>query len=328
MTKLTICMPVYNAEKYLEESIGSVLSQTCDDFKFLVYDDGSADGSLEKILSFKDNRITLIRGGENKGGIYARTQLINAIDTEYCMWIDADDRYCRNNAIEDAVEAIVSGDYDMVNFAKNYEIDSNGVRTENWHRNYADFTYCGDRFFEKFYPTDNNFIFHGKIFKSELMKKSIPHDMLDKRFIADDMFFSAVWFYCTKRYRHVYRDYEPIYEYKNSVGIWGSNVGNVSPERVGDICRTQLCCVLSLYNRLNSIKPMSVRELNLFLVGVNLQMVPKMIKYARNKFGNECADNLVRIWNVAFAKDGVHLLNGVDGFACPEFIKQLEDIMK
>lgn len=59
MTELTICMPVYNGEKYLDESIGSVLGQKFGDFKFFVLDDCSTDGSVEKIRSFKDSRISL-----------------------------------------------------------------------------------------------------------------------------------------------------------------------------------------------------------------------------------------------------------------------------
>ena len=41
-------MPVYNAEKFLDESIGSILSQTYTDFEFLILDDGSTDKDLRK----------------------------------------------------------------------------------------------------------------------------------------------------------------------------------------------------------------------------------------------------------------------------------------
>ena len=43
---ISVCMPVYNAERYVSEAIESVLSQTFKDFEFLILDDGSTDGSL------------------------------------------------------------------------------------------------------------------------------------------------------------------------------------------------------------------------------------------------------------------------------------------
>ena len=122
--ELTICIPIYNGEKWLDGSVGSILSQDFRNFTLLCYDDGSTDGSLDKLKSFKDRRIKIIQGNENRGGIYARSQLINALDTEYCMWMDDDDRYCRADAVRYALEKIKSnGGYDIVNFASMYRIE-------------------------------------------------------------------------------------------------------------------------------------------------------------------------------------------------------------
>lgn len=64
---LSVIMSVYNAEKYLEEAINSVLNQTFDDFEFIIIDDASTDSSIDIINSFKDSRIILIQKKENKG---------------------------------------------------------------------------------------------------------------------------------------------------------------------------------------------------------------------------------------------------------------------
>ena len=43
---ISVCMPVYNAERYLDQAVESILNQTLGDFEFLILDDGSTDGSL------------------------------------------------------------------------------------------------------------------------------------------------------------------------------------------------------------------------------------------------------------------------------------------
>ena len=50
-------MPVYNEQKYLKESIESILSQYLADFEFIILDDGSTDSSIKIIESYKDSRI-------------------------------------------------------------------------------------------------------------------------------------------------------------------------------------------------------------------------------------------------------------------------------
>lgn len=328
MTVLTICMPVYNAEKYLDESIGSILRQSYSDFRLLLYNDGSSDGSLDRLNSFGDRRIVVIDGKENRGGIYARTQLINAVDTEYCMWLDDDDRYFRNDAVEYAMDRIRSGDYDMVNFTRILEVNSDGKRFLKCDGVYGDFSYCGDRLFDKFYPTDNHFIFNSKVFKSHLLKRSIPgEDILSRRFCTDDMFFSAMWFFHCRRYLHD-ASCEPILEYKKDIGLWGSHCRDASPDRVGKLCILQYNVFLSLYNRLVATGEFRQSQFMPFVHGVNLPMVPRLIKRVRDAYGDGLANHLSGIWHSAFAKDGVHLLNGVNAFEMPDYIRQLEDMMK
>ncbi|MCZ0750703.1 glycosyltransferase family 2 protein [Aeromonas enteropelogenes] len=93
MTKLTVLMPVFNAEVYLSSSICSILSQTYGDFKFIVLDDGSTDNSLRVIEGFakNDERIVVKSHNENKGIAKCRDELLSLVDTEYFAWMDADD---------------------------------------------------------------------------------------------------------------------------------------------------------------------------------------------------------------------------------------------
>ena len=89
---ISVIIPVYNAEKYLEECIKSLLSQSLYDCQFIFVNDGSNDNSVDIIRSYikKDKRITLINQ-KNQGVSEARnTGILNA-KGEYIGFVDSDD---------------------------------------------------------------------------------------------------------------------------------------------------------------------------------------------------------------------------------------------
>lgn len=88
---LSVIMPVYNGEKYLEEAINSVLNQTFNDYELLIIDDGSTDHSVEIIKKFKDYRIRLIKNKGNQGIAYTRNVGLKEAKGEYLAWMDCDD---------------------------------------------------------------------------------------------------------------------------------------------------------------------------------------------------------------------------------------------
>jgi len=90
---VTVVMPVYNCEKYLDESIQSILNQSYSDFTFLIINDGSTDGSkgvIEKYLN--DERVKLISFEKNQGLIKVLNIALGNISTKYLIRMDADDK--------------------------------------------------------------------------------------------------------------------------------------------------------------------------------------------------------------------------------------------
>jgi glycosyltransferase involved in cell wall biosynthesis len=83
-------MPVFNAEIYLRESIGSVLSQTLRDFELIIVNDGSTDDSEAIIKSFQDNRIRYFKQ-KNQGQVMASNHGISKAHGQYIKFVDADD---------------------------------------------------------------------------------------------------------------------------------------------------------------------------------------------------------------------------------------------
>ncbi len=89
--KVTVLMAVYNGEKYLRDSIESILQQTFTDFEFLIINDGSTDGTVSIIESFTDKRIRLIHNEINVGLVDSLNKGIKLSSGEYIARMDADD---------------------------------------------------------------------------------------------------------------------------------------------------------------------------------------------------------------------------------------------
>ena len=87
MPKVSVIMPVYNVEKYIAETISSVLAQTFTDFELLVIDDESKDRSIEICESFTDQRIKIIHQ-KNRGLAGARNTGIRHAQGEYLAFLD------------------------------------------------------------------------------------------------------------------------------------------------------------------------------------------------------------------------------------------------
>ena len=63
---ISVIIPVYNGELFLEETVHSILNQSYQDFELLLINDGSTDGSLELLKGFSDLRIRIVEQ-ENMG---------------------------------------------------------------------------------------------------------------------------------------------------------------------------------------------------------------------------------------------------------------------
>ena len=99
--KISIIMPVYNAEKFLDESVRSVLNQTFNDFEFIIVNDCSTDNSLNIIKGYlkKDKRIVLIKNKKNIGVAASRSKGLKIAKGKYIVVFDADD-VCLKNRLE------------------------------------------------------------------------------------------------------------------------------------------------------------------------------------------------------------------------------------
>lgn len=88
---ISVIMPAYNGEKYIGESIESILNQTYRNFEFIIIDDKSSDDTLHIIQKYKDIRIRLYKNSCNKGIAYSTNFGIDNSQGKYIALLDDDD---------------------------------------------------------------------------------------------------------------------------------------------------------------------------------------------------------------------------------------------
>ena len=121
MVDISIIVPIYNAENYIEETIKSIIAQTFKNIEIILVNDGSTDSSLEICEKFlkQDNRIVLINK-KNQGASASRNEGLKVAKGKYIMFIDSDDLYLNDtcehmyNVIEQTNSDYVIGNYQMI----------------------------------------------------------------------------------------------------------------------------------------------------------------------------------------------------------------------
>ena len=93
---VSVIVPVYNTEKYLEQCLNSILGQTLQEIEVICVDDGSTDGSVQMIerMSLEDERLVLLKQ-KNAGGGAARNLGMEKAKGKYLMFLDSDDFFHR-----------------------------------------------------------------------------------------------------------------------------------------------------------------------------------------------------------------------------------------
>ena len=132
MPKISIIIPIYNAENYLKRCLNSVINQTLKDIEIICINDCSKDNSLEilKEYSKKDNRIKIINLKENKGESKARNIGLDNTNSEYIAFLDNDDEIdldfyekLYNKAIKTNSDIVKAG-VDIINYDKKHQKDN------------------------------------------------------------------------------------------------------------------------------------------------------------------------------------------------------------
>lgn len=128
--KVSVIIPTFNVEKYIEQCVRSLTNQTVKDIEIILIDDVSSDSTVNLIntMAQKDARIKLIINERNSGPSYTRNQGIKRANGEYIAFLDSDDWWA-SNRLEKMLEIAENNDCDMV-CDDQYLIDDR--RTNPW----------------------------------------------------------------------------------------------------------------------------------------------------------------------------------------------------
>ena len=143
MYKVSVIVPIFNSENYLEKCLDSILSQTLNDIEIILIDDGSTDASLQIIKQYakKYNNIKY-KTKKNEGQAIARNLGIEMATGEFISFVDSDD-YIENtmmeelyrNAIENSSDIVIC---DYIEECPNKKIEKKSlfINTENLAKSY------------------------------------------------------------------------------------------------------------------------------------------------------------------------------------------------
>ncbi len=167
---ISVIIPVYNAQRYLAETLDSVLNQTYKDFELILVNDGSTDNSLEILREYekKDSRVKVITD-ENHGAPHARNLGFDNSKGEYIMFFDADD-IMEPRALEILSAHMSENDCDLV-------IGAHSIISEDGRRSTNARIYAPAGVYDMSSPSDLtaamriNAVPGNKLFSAAVMKK-------------------------------------------------------------------------------------------------------------------------------------------------------------
>ena len=127
----TVIMPCYNGQKFIAQSIKSVLGQTFSDFELIIINDGSTDDSLKTIENFakQDKRIQVISNKKNRGLSASRNRGLDNVKGRFVAFLDCDDWWPKEKLstyahAHERGHDIVFSNYDVITHASNLKIMS------------------------------------------------------------------------------------------------------------------------------------------------------------------------------------------------------------
>ena len=134
---VSIIVPVYNVNQFLDRCLNSICTQTFSDIEIILVDDGSTDGSSSKCDQYEeiDSRIKVIHK-ENGGLSSARNRGIESAKGKYLFFVDSDD-YIVKDCIEYLITTLEKSNADMVigNYMRTKDSDLDIYSNENFYEN-------------------------------------------------------------------------------------------------------------------------------------------------------------------------------------------------
>lgn len=279
MAKVSVIVPVFNTEQYLERCLDSLVNQTLEDIEIVIIDDGSTDKSLQILERYKEkyrNKILLI-SKENGGQGAARNMGITKCTGEYIGFLDSDD-YADLSMYENMWNMANKDNLDLVECRYKYIREENGeeLKTYGYVRPYKS---QDDMFIDPLVSPWN------KLIKADILKQ-FDYVFPEGLIYEDTSFFIKMIPYIEKR---GFVDEAYIFHMLRGTSTMNAN----KSKKVGDIFQV-LEDIITFYNN-NDFYEEYKNELEYFCVKIllcsSIQRISKVSdKKLRNQFINKTFD--------------------------------------
>ena len=214
MKKISVIIPAYNCEKYIERCIESLLAQSGAELEIIAVNDGSADGSLKILEEYEDKRLKVF-SKENEG-LYKTWQFgVRKSTGDYIVFVDSDD-YITPRFMERINEILKEKDYDFIQFG--WYCSYPGGKTEKCGigEEFASGAYEGEALKGLKAGLLTSFDFDrlwfcrwAKVFKASTLKEILPYLTINIKMHEDN----SVTVPFISRITSAYVDSEPAYVY-------------------------------------------------------------------------------------------------------------------
>lgn len=298
---ISVIIPIYNTEQYLDDCLQSVLAQSERFNKIILVNDGSTDNSLEICHKYANlNPNILIISQNNQGQGAARNRGLNIVDSEYVMFLDSDD-YLHHDTVKIVKEQLRIHNLDVLYFDSHIKIEVEGSFKNHYDRvgKIKDTVMSGDEYFSNYYP--NSYVVSPCMvaFKTEFLK--INDITFPEQLIYEDIFFSFKVMLQAKRVKYI-PDKLYMRRYRaNSTMTKASTLKEcIHLYRVQSLCWSY---ILEIYTNVTERVRNSLR---IYLIKTYLSIKRKMSEVViseediLNNEINKVAENFLNVWKRLF----------------------------
>lgn len=287
MVKVSIIVPVYNVEKYIDRCLKSLVNQTLKDIEILIINDGTPDNSMKVCEKYakNDNRIKIFNK-ENEGLGLTRNYGIKRANGEYIAFVDSDD-YVALDMCENLYKAAIENKADVVYGGVLYD-DSKNIYSKRKIKNKI--IWKGKKeiksllldFISTLPSCKNDTIMEVSVWKAIFRKRIFAENNInfvsERQFISEDIIFDIDFFLKA----------ETIVEIPNYVYYYVCNPNSLSKAFRSDRFKKVKILYDKIINKINKYYPSDVWQLRTdrFLISRARTNIKKIIKH-RNILGKD-----------------------------------------
>lgn len=287
MYKISVIIPVYNAENFLKRCINSVLDQSYQNLEIIIVNDGSTDSSLNILKEFskKDNRIVLLNQ-DNKGVSSARNRGLKLATGDYITFLDSDD-YIEINMYDEMMRYGKEYNADIVECSV-VRVNERGDNLRNFNLNFqliASKKLCIESYIKNINTTAFNW--------NKIYRKSVVEDVFFPNLkYSEDYYFNVLTHSNCDMKVTIPNAYNYYVEHSNSV-----TQADFSPEKLDILKSADLVIDFLKENHQELVIYAILYKLN------NIRLLYFQIKQEKNSFYKNYSDYLISSYNNIYDKN-------------------------